>query len=433
MRIKSYFLASILGISMLVGSCTSDTPKEPVTPENPETPALTDIPELPDDWDKDATPYQQFTPSNENREVMFALNSFAWKFLKEMGSKTNDNVVVSPLSISMLLSIAANGADQETLDEILSALHISDINNLNEFNSKFLNYIEKADNQVSLKMANSLWVHNSFPIYKDFADFVKTTYLAEVRNLDMTDTNSIDIINNWVKDNTSGLIPSFLDKTALNTPFTMINTSFFRGGWTDPFDESLTTEDDFKNASGTVSKVKTMHADYTFMDFMITYQYTRISKSYGNSTFTASIYLPNEGMDVKDVLDRNSGPYADGSVKVKLSLPKFTLRFREEQMQEYLKTMGINSLFSSNHALSRLTNGSPAYINKVIQETVLSIDEKGAEAAASTGAICPTSPGILPPPELPKEFDFKVDRPFIFIINEETTNCILYAAIIRNL
>ena len=65
-------------------------------------------------------------------------------------------------------------------------------------------------------------------------------------------------------------------------------------------------------------------------------------------------------------------------------------------------------------------------IDQVIHQSFVRVDEKGAEAAAATAAIM-LAAGI---PEPPKEF--KVDRPFLFMIRDTRTGLIYFIGRVSN-
>jgi serpin B len=89
--------------------------------------------------------------------------------------------------------------------------------------------------------------------------------------------------------------------------------------------------------------------------------------------------------------------------------------------------MGMTTAFSNQADLSKISPpAGKVKVGFVKQNTYVSVDEKGTEAAAvTTIGIELTSVQIRP--------EFICNRPFVFVISEKQSNTILFAGKVVNL
>ncbi len=146
----------------------------------------------------------------------FAFDIFS-QVLKSAGE--NENVMISPLSISYALSMTVNGANGATRDAILEALRLKGLS-VEAINNSYKNLTEallSVDKRVLMSIANSVWIENNFTAKKSFTDILKDYYNADAETFDINDASAPDKINAWIEDNTNGLIKKMIDKLNDNT------------------------------------------------------------------------------------------------------------------------------------------------------------------------------------------------------------------------
>ena len=167
---------------------------------------------------------------------------FSKKYLK--GSGTNENIMISPLSISYALSMTLNGADGETRDAMLEALRINGIT-IDAFNNSYKDLTKallSVDKRVLMSIANSVWTENDFTVKQAFIDILTNYYNAESKSFDINDASAPDKINAWIEDKTNGLIKDMIEDLQDNTVMLLINAIYFKGKWKSQFDESKTID-----------------------------------------------------------------------------------------------------------------------------------------------------------------------------------------------
>ncbi|MCD6340443.1 MAG: hypothetical protein J7L51_00640 [Desulfurococcales archaeon] len=168
----------------------------------------------------------------------FAIDIF--KTLNE--EDLNDNIFISPLSISTALSMTYNGALGQTKEDMMAALRYSniDLSVLNTTYRNLIDYLEQADEEVELLISNSIWYREGDVIKEDFLNANKDFYDAEVRELDFSDEQAAHTINNWISESTKGKIEKMLEPPiSPDVVMYLINAVYFKGEWTNKFGSFL--------------------------------------------------------------------------------------------------------------------------------------------------------------------------------------------------
>jgi len=354
-------------------------------------------------------------------------------FKESFSASENKNVVVSPFSVKMALSMAAQGANGKTLEEMNKVIGLDETSN-----EYFRRLIEDAakDGDITLNIANSVWLRQGLQFNPAYMDILDSYYMAQASTLDFAEPSSKDTINKWVSEKTNGKIEEIVDKIEpLDIAF-LINAIYFNANWSTPFEEGYTSKKDFTLLDG--SKVK---ADLMSKTAHLLYQenneFQAVELPYGeNERYVMRVYLPKEdvkfdkfvkGID-KESLQQWGGDF--GSMKGVLELPKFKTEY-SNSMKDILISMGIKEAFNSNSAdFSKMVTveGQNVYISEVMHKTYIDVNEKGTEAAAATSIEM--SATSAPQPE--EMFEMIVDRPFVFTIDDKESGEILFIGAIIN-
>ena len=366
-------------------------------------------------------------PSPEVMKLGDANNKFGFDIFKKL-HKDGDNTFISPTSIAMAMQMAAEGAKGDTRAEMIETLHADGID-LPEANKAYMAELAKRKG-VTLKIANSLWGDPTrVDIKQQYIDDMSDYFASEVRAVNFSDPDTLKLINGWISDRTNKLIPKMLVSIPPNIVSYLINAIYFKGDWTVPFDKRRTRDADFHLVDGTTKPVTLMARGDDF-DYAKVDGHQVVRLPYGEKQQTAMwVVLPDEktGLDAlvkeldnkmfarmtREVEERN------GTVK----LPRFEVRFRE-QLNKTLKELGVVKAFAQDEAdFSDFASSSMGnvYINSVLHEAVVIVNEEGTEAAAAT-IIADGAESEPPPP-----FSMTCDRPFLFVIHDKATNSVLFA------
>lgn len=378
-------------------------------------------------------------PVSRSEEVIVdADNYFAYKLFDAIDEHAgkHTNFVVSPLSVSITLAMAANGASGETLDEMLDVLGFEnkDIVALNTFYKKMLDRLPELDNTTTVSIANALWINKKFSSTTStlFSDNMRDYFNSPITFIDnITSEATRQLINKWYSDNTHGILsgPS-VGNFEKQTAAVFTNALYFKGWWTSTFDKSKTQQRDFTNYDGSKSKVMMMDTESYMMGYA-DYEYRAVTLPYGNSAYSMIIILPDDGVSLDSCMeDINPDDISrlakdcymfDGS-NIHLRLPKFEINY-ESNMIPALQELGLTKMFKEGEAEFSMMCGPDMFISRITQGVSIIVDEGGTKAISYTET---KGDGLTAPGPLPAYSDFFVDRPFAFIIAEKSTGLPLF-------
>jgi len=369
-------------------------------------------------------PFEPIVLTKAEQEISNASNQFGFDVYHKIYKE--DQMLISPLSLSLALSMTANGAAGKTLEGMLSTMGFAGQgkDDMNSYYRKMVNALLEADPQTTFEVANSIWANESIGVKKSFTDATEKYYLSEVHPADFKSRETVDAVNKWVSDKTHGKIQSILDGPDPGLVMALINALYFKGTWAFDFDEKIKTED-FTALDGSKSKVEMMTAQ---LDSYAEYDgFSMVSLPYGNGAFSMEVILPSKDEAFADAVDRFDASVLDNlsdrlePAKVNLKLPKFSFSFNT-QLNDALKQLGMSLAFTEMADFSDMAEKSLA-ISLVKQKTFIDVNEKGTEAAAVTFVGMMTTAYI---PNQPRTVDFFADRPFLFIIRENSTGAVLF-------
>ena len=381
-----------------------------------------------------------FTPVNlsaDQKQLVVQSNAFGFEFFKKVNeiSGSNTNMMVSPLSVSMALGMARNGAAGTTLDAMNSTLGFAGMSDeqVNESYQHIIGTFTSLDPKVKMQIANSTWYRNGFEVEPAFISANRQYFNSEVTALDFADPASVNTINGWVSDKTNKLIPTILDQIPADAVMYLVNAVYFKGQWKYQFETANTAQKPFTLPNGTVVQAPSMNQHATFQYFKGA-GFEAIELPYNQGNFVMSVLLPDAGKSVGDIIpllsqenwNTWSKQFADRDIQ--LQLPKFKYAYEEKQMKPILSGMGMGVAFDADQAdFTRINPEGGLYISRVLHKSYIATDEEGTEAAAVTAVeIGVTSAG---PDQV---YHFTVNRPFIYFIQEKSTGTILFIGNVMN-
>jgi serine protease inhibitor len=407
---RTLSLALATATIALAAACSGATEPDPAAPSAP----LTSLPRA--------------LTVGEQR-VVGAANDFSFALFRRLSaaSQRDSNVFVSPLSASMALGMAMNGAAGTTYDEMRATLGFGASATETEIGESYKSLIallRGLDPEVDFRIANSIWYRTGFPADPAFLDRTRNWFDARATALDFASPSAVPTINDWVSTSTVGKIPTILDRIENDQVMFLINAIYFKGTWRTRFDPSRTITATF-HAIGGDQSAKLMRRDGT-MRWLETADFEAVDLPYGNAAYAMTVVLPAAGKSVDDVaatLQSSAwtewmGQFRDTDVD--LQLPRFKLEWERKLIPD-LESLGMRAAFVDGRAdFSRMsTLGTQLFISLVKQKTYVDVNEEGTEAAAVTNVgISLTS--------LPVRRPFTVDRPFVFVLRERLSGTILF-------
>lgn len=403
-----HFFPLISACCLSVGMLTSCSEDEPVTPNvkyNPGTIKLTTA--------------QQAQVENSNE--------FAWKFFKEVSKGEQQDVFVSPLSVTYALGMLANGAVGDTQKEILEGLEFRSgkVDDINSLCHQLMIESPKLDKSTKVSIANAVVANKNKPLQPDFKNVVEKQYQALVTNQDFSSPATLSFINLWASELTHGMVPKLLDRVHPDAVTYLLNALYFKGIWYRQFDKKRTQQESFTQADGKKLTVKMMHQKERFFAAEND-NYQTVVLPYGNGSYEMVVLLPREGKDLSSLLQTmDAKKWKDNlksthSSEVDLKLPRFTSAYTRE-LNDVLKLLGMNTMFERGKADLTKMSKAKAFVSMVLQKAKIEVDEEGSKAAAVT--VVETLDAAAPPS---RPIMFHANRPFMYAIVEHSTGTIFF-------
>ncbi len=341
--------------------------------------------------------------------------------------KKNPNVIVSPLSASILLGMVANGVEEEAMETICRYLGTDDLDGLNTLASQLLTELPAVDNETKLSLANAIWVNDKFHLSSAFTSAMAATYDPAIEYGDFVNNGAgvKDDIFKWCEKETNGLIRQLDLEIHPQTMAVLLNAMYFKGMWNrNPFDSKNTRKADFHGPGGTKS-VDMMDSGEIKAEYGWTKGFTAFRLYFGNGAYSYTVLLPGEGMTAEGSLAaltpevmKEIETMSPGTVI--LQMPKMKVE-RELSLSDVFDGTDMEVLNRSAH-FTMFEPKQPGEMT-IKQSATFSVDETGAEGAAVTFANFDYAAG---PDYKPTVQTITVDRPFFFFINEVSTGaCIL--------
>jgi serine protease inhibitor len=374
----------------------------------------------------------------KSAELIEADNTFGLDIFQKIREESDEeNIMVSPFSISVALAMVYNGAEGETKTEMQNTLHLSGLTpeEINASYKMLINALQNLDKDAVLKITNAIFYKNGFSVKPDFLATNKEYYDAEVDDLDFNAPSSVETINSWVAEKTNNKIIKIIETLSPDDRMVLLNAIYFNGIWSRKFDEDGTQARNFRKLDGSNNEIPMMNKEDA-LNYSTNSLFQAIEIPYGNGNYNMVILLPQEGNNSQNIIDELSVENwknwtDDFAIKnnVVVTMPRFKFSY-EFQLNDVLKKMGMQKAFSEIEAdFSGITNDEDLYISSVLHKSFIDVNENGTEAAAVTAVTMTT---MSAGPSTPQKIYFTVDKPFVFAITEKDTDAILFIGEVQN-
>jgi serpin B len=368
--------------------------------------------------------------------VAVSNNSFAFDLYQRLRGN-GGNLFFSPYSISTALAMTYAGARGQTAAQMAKALHFylppdqlhPAFNALDlELASRGKESTGRSGGPFRLHVANALWGQTGWKFLPGFLDILAEDYGAGMRLVDFGNTEAArGAINQWVSQQTEGMITDLVPASALQTEvvFVLTNAVYFDAAWQSPFHAESTAQGPFSLLDGSEVSVEMMHQSEAFR-YAEGDGYQALQMPYRGEELAMVILLPSPGRfeEFDASLDIfRAGAILDSLARrpVIVTVPKFTYG-STFSLVKALSDMGMPDAFRPIADFSGIDGSRFILLSAVLHEALVRVDERGTEAAAATAVI--GAGGAAGPSARPIEFI--VDRPFIFLIRDVKTGTILF-------
>jgi serpin B len=377
----------------------------------------------------------------ENLQTLAKNNTeFSSAFYQQIRSK-DGNIIFSPFSISLALSMALAGAENATEKTMLDALQITlpEDQVYPSYNALLLeieasqnkNLEEVEGSEFQLNIANSIWGQSDYNFKREFLDKLARNYGAGLYHVDFIGNPEAarEAINQWIEDETEDKIQDLIPPGAINelTRLVLANAIYFNGSWRYSFEEEATSPTAFNLLDGSQITVDMMKLFDERLAYYKGDTFQAVQLPYLSPDFGMTIILPNEGAfdEFESKLDAETIETITDALAhqiVNLQLPKFDYE-TSTNAKDPLKALNMMEAFQSGVAdFSGISDVEKLFISDVLHKATITVDEKGTEAAAATAVIIRAE--SAPVQEDP--ISLIIDRPFLYLIQHNPTGTILF-------
>lgn len=363
-------------------------------------------------------------------DIVECNNTFAFNLYSVL-KRSDENLFFSPYSISCVGGMLCEGADGETLREILEVFGLPE--NSTERKQQFRklhHHLNDPGQLFTLHTGNALWAQQAYPFLPEYLKDIQQYYRGEARNVDfMANVEHVrHTINEWVAQQTFQKIrelfaPGTLDAS---TRLVLTNAIYFKGNWHRPFPQEKTCKEPFYVTPTTSIQVSMMKHDEARFRYMENSQLQALELPYQGFALSMIILLPrvHDLRSLEESLDAHKIDTIRkrmSSRKVNVWLPVFELE-SGFILNETLQQLGMRQAFGMQAQFPRMVTANNLYVSKIIHKAYVKTDEQGTEAAAATGADVVIMGLMMPEPI----HEFKADHPFLFMIVDNAHGTVLF-------
>ena len=363
-------------------------------------------------------------------QLVQADSDFCFRLIKELSTEQpHANLFVSPFSISSVLQMLSNGARGRTERELRQVLGLTglDLADMNRAYSALARTIQSDRTNEVLSLANALWYRGGAELQPEFAAVNKEYYEAELGSLNFADPGSARIMNDWAAKSTHGKIKTIVQPPLPSqTGMIIANAIYFKGTWLNQFDPKQTQPRPFHMAGGGQKTVRMMQQTRAFQ-YQETPSFQAVQLPYEGDRLQMEVLLPETNSTVEALVASLNGQSWQATVlrgfqssRGTLIMPRFKMRYGAE-LKKALTVLGLNHAWTPEADFSAMSS-SPLFVSQVKHQSFVEVNEQGTEAAAVTTGIM----SLASVRNQPLPFQMIVDRPFLFVISDRATQCILF-------
>ncbi|RXZ79801.1 serpin family protein [Paenibacillaceae bacterium] len=357
----------------------------------------------------------------------------------------SENDFISPVSISTVLAMTANGAQDDTLEAMKHTLRFEGMNmdEINRGHLVLLDLLMNSNEEIEISAANAVWMKQGLDFKQPFLTQASDSYHAKLESLDLTTSAALRKINSWVSEETGGNIKEMIQEPLEdNVIMLLLNALYFNGNWDQPFNKKLTRPGTFHSQPGlgadtdAASSEVQMMSRSGMMSYMKGEGFQAVRLPYKAANMAMLVFLPDEDRGLDGFLDEltvdNWNQWLDNFAprSGQLTMPRFEASY-EVDLRKQLEQLGMAPAFSFTEAnfqdMITIPDNNVA-ISRVKHKAFIDVQEEGTVAAAAT--VVEAMAGSAPP-EGP--FEMHVNRPFFYAIHDQATSSLLFMGSVRKL
>jgi len=368
--------------------------------------------------------------SNEkiSKDFALALSDFSFRLFQGTKNTQGENQLISPLSAYICLSLIANGASDKTQAQFNTALGMP----TQERNAALSSFVSSlpSTKDARVEIANSIWLkENAITVKESFLQTNANYFSAQVYSSPF-DPTTVQDINNWCYNHTSGKIDKLLDDIPSDTLAYLINTLDFDCKWENSYEKQDIHKEIFYNQDGSESEktfLSSRETTYLHNETAIGF-----SRPYKGETYSFVALLPNENVSANELVNSLTSETWQKlwenreHANVQVQIPEFDYA-GELDLKKTLQSFGITDAFNPMLANFKNMSEQPLYLSAIKQKVKIQVDRNGTKAAAVTwGEMKTTSMPI-------DEIIIILNNPFVYAIVDNATGIPLFLGKVNQL
>jgi len=388
-------------------------------------------------------------PSKKLSSLQISQNEFSARMIRALWN--DENVIVSPFSIFVALSMCLVGADGDTFTEIAKALCVEcEKKDFTEWkNGALKSYLDEISDKVLksnplLSVANKMFASKSCHVKDAFKKDMVTLFDSEIQS-DCDFAGNRDKvakeINEWVSEATKNKIQDIMNPSLIDplTVLILVNAIHFLGNWADQFNKNQTEEDhEFHTVDGEELTCNMMvkgaeQCKNKMYGSDGNYHYLQIP--YTNEDYAMIFAAPDDDVTLDEDSEKQfSEWFCDRLQNVKknftfkkqnlstIKIPRFEVNQGVELSKVLQTDFNMTTAFSDSKANFNPMTDVLIKIDKIIHKAFIRVDEEGTEAAAAT-VVTMKKRSKVSGQKLP---EFVLDRPFGYALIHLPTHSVLF-------
>lgn len=343
-------------------------------------------------------------------------------------SRKGENLILSPLSILVLLSIASDATAGETSAEI----------------RKFLNDGEAAPDfaawligiQKSILSSHAMSIANVVCVQKRISESIRPEFIEKVRNDYagelLASEDIVSSVNEWVKKATNGMIDQIADDSIKDMLACLLNAVSFEAGWQEEYEDDDIFDAEFTDADGNVKEVPFLYSSEQY--YIENDSFTGFTRPYKDVGFVFMALLPKKkrsqsfllralkNTDFSDLYQSRTDQY-----DLSVSMPEFESSFNDD-LTAFCREVGIEKIFTEKADFTPMSS-EWLKADSVIHKARIEVNRQGTKASAVS--LMDAVAGCAP------DFDrmkyVELNRPFLYAIVHEETGLPVFIGILNRI
>ncbi|XP_019965787.1 protein Z-dependent protease inhibitor-like [Paralichthys olivaceus] len=370
------------------------------------------------------TPVSSETVDPALQDLVNRNSDFAARLYQVIASRTDDNVFLSPFTLTAGLMALLNATNGMTQDQLLQGLSLSglDPQTLPDLFQTLRTVILPGGEILNLRQGVAVFPAQSFQVSPSYLDLVQMKFRGNAETVDYsTPQEAVDAINRWAQEKSGDQVQELVTNLDPQTQLLLAIVASYQTQFSPAFNLSLSQEERFYMDRYHIVMVTMMsRTDKYFLayDRSVKAGVLKLPMTDGTAML---VVLPDEDVDVTAVEEEVTAEKIQAWIKqlkktkLEVQVPRFLLE-RSYSLKDVLQTLDITQVFQDDADITNMGGAKGPQLTQVFHKSIVTVDERSDDITAGDEVNVFSSP----PPRL------TINRPFIFIIYQQNTGSLMF-------